>query len=181
MSAEQICLLDACEHAFVVNTWFGAVTALAALTAVLIAWYQLASARHEEAVRATFALIEEETKSGIKTSHDFSDFIREHDLDPKKIADAMAGDRFAGKSTGVQAAFALMNHREYVGTLLRFKGGDLQTYLRWNFVDLPTEWDALSGYILTLRQQTNTSFIFCDFEWLVQQARAYAVKVRESS
>lgn len=170
---ELICALDACADAYIVNIWFGGLTAIAAILAVVAAWYQLAGGRHEEAVRATYKAIEFEASSAewIAMRNKYSSTINSLDRDPELILEHVRALRHGGQDAeDVYVLRAILNRYEYVGILLKSGGGDLNTYLLWFANTIVVDWDLLRPVVHFIRQDAQNSRLFETFEWLKNQA-----------
>jgi hypothetical protein len=167
MAVERVCLLGVCADSFVVNVWFGGITAVAAAAAVYIAWYQLSSARHEAAIRATFDAIQYETSSKwIEVLRAVGSFA----ASCKNKEDFLSKMRVAQKSNSAefQSVRELLNRREYVAILLRSGGGDLRTYRLWCGGAIHNEWTRFRDWIREVRKDGRNHEFLANFEWLAE-------------
>lgn len=177
--SEFLCFFGGCRPAFEVNAWLDGLTALATTAAVVIAWYQIDSARHEVAVRATFAAIDFEatSKEWEEQTRKLTEFAAAHKFDGQAIAQALATDFAAGRAgDNYVVANAVLTRREYMALLLRSGGGDLRTYLLWDAQRLINQWRWLRDLVLRFRRDSNNPNLYANFEWLVERAQGVEVK-----
>jgi len=171
---EKICAFGLCVDAFVLEVWFGGITALATVFAISIAWYELSSARQEAAVRATFNAIEYEASGEwiniLKQVRDLR--LKYRSLD--KLSEHLLADRIVNGADH-RVIHTLLGRREYIAILLRSGGGDLRTYSRWSGPNLLNEWRVYKKYILEVRK--HSSEYLENFEWLVREfERRYVIE-----
>jgi hypothetical protein len=167
---EYICAFGSCAPAFVVNVWFDGLTAVGAGLAVAVAWHELQSARRENAVRATFAELDHEATAEWRArAQAWANFARAHDNDATKIAEALAAEGWGGPN--VRDAVTIADRREFVAILLRYGGGDLETYLRWAASNVMNDWELMRDFVCKIRHEPENCEAYQDFEWLAGEAR----------
>ena len=164
--SEQLCLFTICQEAYVLNAWFAGLTCLATALAVFVAWLQIAAARREGRVRATFDIVERETSPEF---HDIIQKCRALSDRPNNIESLQASSQNNGDD--YRSVKALLDLREYAAIFFQSGGGDVDTYLKWAGPALAKEWSWLSEYIEWRRQVTKNPSLYEHAEWLAKQAQ----------